>query len=209
MASNGLRGILLWALTVAAVIAMLAMFDHRLAMLAVVGSFGVALYARTDFARRRRSARLERDERRRRREDRELRLEDAGINGYVLCELTDIVDIVTSEAPADAKRYELDDLLDLYTDLLVASDTYERQLSRMRVVVPESTPPLQRAVRERAIQWRNTCSRRAATCNQLLIDVSELIRLYAERAMTPEVDMLFTDDIVGRQLASLEAEPAE
>jgi len=41
-----------------------------------------------------------------------------------------------------------------------------------------------------------------------LIDVSELIRLYAERAFLPEIDQMFTDDVVGRQLASLGEEQA-
>ena len=204
MATYGLRGMWLWTLATCAGIAGLSLVDHRLVIACAGASVAFALHARSSVARRRRAARLERARRRKQREERELRLEEAGVTPYALDELTDIVDTVTHDAPDDARRYELDELLDLYTELLVAGDTYERQLVRAPLAIPDSTPAL-RAVRERARAWRDQCAHRAVVCNELLIDVSELIRLYAERAMTPEIDQLFSDDIVGRQLGCLDA----
>lgn len=147
------------------------------------------------------AARFERKQRWKRREAREQRVEQAGINCRAIGELVDIVENVTREAPNEAKHYNLDDLLDLYADLLVTSKTYERQLLRPQPMILEHTPPLVRLVREHVIEWRNTCWRRAAVCRRQLNEIAELIRLYAQRARMPEIDHLLANDIVDRQLA--------
>lgn len=171
------------------------------AVIAVAIALLVAAYRQTDGAQRRRAVRLAREERRQQREDRELRVEQAGARSFVLDELADLVAAVTRETPAEAKRYELDTLLDRYADLLVTRRAYERQLLRPLPMITERTRPLQRLVRTRTLAWRQTCVRRVAECKARMDDLAALIRLYADRARTPEIEHLISDDIVGRQLA--------
>ncbi|MDX2088966.1 MAG: hypothetical protein SFX73_14005 [Kofleriaceae bacterium] len=139
------------------------------------------------------AARAAQEHRGDRRYDRELRAEEAGANVYMLGELTDLVNAVTREAPNEAKRARLDDLLDLYADLLIAIRAYERRLALPQRMLSANTPPLRRLVRERAHAWRKRAEERLATLEERRREVAELIRLYAERAWTPEIEHLLED----------------
>lgn len=185
----------------AAIVGLALLCGAWLAVVGVVVAVLGARYARSERARCRRAARFERAQRRRRRELRELRIEEAGINHRALGDLVEIVESVTREAPREAERYKLDELLDRYADLLVTRETYERQLSSPQPAISVRTRPLQRLVRTHTLEWRETCARRTAVCKRQLSEIADLIRLYAGRARTPEIDHLLANDVVGRQLA--------
>lgn len=141
---------------------------------------------------------------------RELKLEQAGLPSYHLDDLGALVELVYREAPYAARAARLEELLDACVDVEVAKIAYACHLVRAPEPICDSTPPLQRAVRTRAAAWHAGYAARVKACEQTAGELAELIRLYAQRALTPEVDHLFDDDLVGRQLEALQqAEPSQ
>lgn len=189
-------------LVVATVVCYVGLFA---AVLVALGFF-VASYGPTGFSRARRQEQREREARRQRREMRELKLEQAGLPSYYLDDLGDLVELVYREAPYAARAARLEELLDACVDLELAKIAYACHLVRAPEPICDSTPPLQRAVRERAIAWHAEYAARVHACEQLAGELAELVRLYAQRALTPDVDHVLDDDIVGRQLQALQME---
>lgn len=169
---------------------------------AVLVAVSVAWIARAPMARRGRLRREERH-RRHRRERRELMLEQADACGPDLEHLTALVERVEREAPHEARCYGLDDMLDRYVEIAVARAAYMRQLIRSPAPLAAEPGELVRAVRERAAGWRRRCTADVVRCDDLLGEISDLIKLYSERVTTPDIAHLFDDDVVGRQLVTL------
>src|SRR5690606_40826184 len=118
-------------------------------------------------------------------------------------QLTQLVDGVEREAPHDARCFELESLLDRYVEIAIARAVYMRQLVRTPAPIGPEPGELVRGVRQRAAAWRQRCTADVVHCDDLLGEIADLIRLYAERVAMPDITHLFEDDIVGAQLASL------
>lgn len=186
----------------AMVMAIVAWAAGIAAVAAILVATAIALLARGPIARR---ARLQREERRRRerRENRELLLEQADACGPDLDELTRLVERIERDAPHEARSFGLEGLLDRYVEVAIARAAYMRQLVRSPLPCGSEPGELVRDVRERAAVWRQRCTANVVRCDDLLGQIADLIRLYAERAAIPEIEHLFDDDIVGAQLQSL------
>ncbi len=190
------------SVVVAIGLALVAWFADVVAAAALLVAFAVVWVARGPILRRARIHREER-QRRHRREHRELMLEQADACGPDLEQLTLLVERVERDAPHEARCYRLEELLDRYVEIAVARTAYMRQLVRAPAPLLAEPGELVRAVRQRAAAWRRRCTADVIRCDDLLGEVADLIRLYAERVATPDVAHLFEDDVVGRQLVTL------
>ncbi len=192
------------------VLATVVWYVGAIAATSLAAVFLIALYWPTAFSRVQRRQRRETAQRRKRREMRELKLEQAGVPRSELEDLTDLVETVFREAPYAARAARLEDLLDACADVEIAKIAYACHLVRAPEPICDTTPPLQRAVRARAVAWHATYAARVSACEDRAGELAELVRLYAQRALAPEVDHVFDDDLVSRQLTTLdESEPLQ
>jgi hypothetical protein len=107
-------------------------------------------------------------------------------------ELRDMVAEIEKAAPGDARRFELEDLLDHFVRLAVS---HQRCLDAVRLagmpVAPgrdDSWSKRRREIVERRIRHRDECLARVQRLSEELEAVDELIRLVAQRAACPTDD---------------------
>ena len=106
-------------------------------------------------------------------------------------ELRRLVEDIETNHPADAQRFELQDLLEHFTRISV---THHRCLDALRfahdtgVIAPPARSTRRRAIHDRRIAHRDSCLRRVEQLGDELEAIDELIRLCAQRVACPEVD---------------------
>ena len=108
-------------------------------------------------------------------------------------ELRDLVIDVEKHDPGDARRFELEDLLDHYVHLAVC---HQRCLDAVRLAGMPSSPARdeggskrRREIVERRLKHREECLERVQKLAEEIESVDELVRLVAQRAACPQGDM--------------------
>lgn len=109
-------------------------------------------------------------------------------------ELRDLVERVEADDPADAARFELQDLLDYFVRTVVA---HHRCLEALRLAgneLPITVPMIdaprskrRREIQARRIHHRDECLRRIERLAEEIDATDELIRLVAQRAACPSI----------------------
>ena len=134
----------------------------------------------------------------------------------VLNELTYLADEVACRDPALAERLDLEGLLDRHVVLTLAHERALRavamvdraQLERLcnALAADPRASPRRREMSQRRLRCQLECEAKAARIADELAIVSDLIRLIAQRAASP--DELVVDEVIERQLAELDAQDA-
>ena len=108
-------------------------------------------------------------------------------------ELRDLVIDVEKNDPGDARRFELEDLLDHYVHLAVC---HQRCLDAVRLAGMPSAPPRdeggskrRREIVERRLKHREECLARVQRLAEEIESVDELVRLVAQRAACPSAEL--------------------
>jgi hypothetical protein len=121
-------------------------------------------------------------------------------------ELRRLVEEIENSDPAEAERFELQDLLDHYTRISVS---HYKCLEALRFAHDTSlaTQPLRagrrRQILDRRVAHRDACLRRVERLGDELEAIDELIRLCAQRVACPELD-LDLDREIDRRLWELD-----
>jgi hypothetical protein len=137
------------------------------------------------------------------REDREARLEAAGVHDHALATATLLVDEITTADPALAAYLELEALLDRYAELEITTKRYERVLARPSAVSPVPERSASRAViRNRSEALRRTCEARLADGRDEMAGIVELLQFLLQRSVLEVTEP--QADPVGNCLALLE-----
>jgi hypothetical protein len=180
---------MLWV-TSAALGASTAMFAGVLVALVVLGgALGtVCAAARTqrlrgwlDRSARRASHRAQRD-------DRETRLEKAGVPKQGLAAVTLLLDQIIATDPALAAHLELEALLDRYVELEVAAKRYEYLLAESQARPVPQTSPIRMLIRERSTAVHRSCEARLAAAQDELASIFEFLQLLIQRSALESTD---------------------
>jgi len=186
-------------------------------LISVVGFLGLgSALVRSEAVRDARVAWAARRAKAARRDARERALPATSFGREILSELTQLVDVVEARDPELAARLDLEALLDRHVSLTIGhtralhavSMSDRIQLERVRD--SHRSDPAANARRlelcERRLRLHHECEARAEWFADELAILTDLIRLIAQRAATP--DDLAGDDAIERRLAELDEREA-
>jgi hypothetical protein len=148
-----------------------------------------------------------RESQRARREDRETRLQEAGVRIQGLVAATALVDQITAIDPALATYLQLDELLDRYVvlELAAARCTFLLAEKYGAPPVPESSTT-RTQIRVRSATLRQACEMRLAAQNDELAGIVEFFQLLLQRCALEATDL--DADPIGERIALLDGASA-
>ena len=175
-----------------------------LAMFLVIS--GAAMFAScSSHVRRALDAHFEYRARAKRESERQRRLKPTGpVRMQQYAELRDLVTEIERNDPGEARRFELQDLLDQFVTL---AGKHQRCLDSLRLSgstdLPHTLPEQQRSSRRREIlarriRHRDECFRRIEQLGDELDAIDELVRLVAQRSACPTLETDVSRDIERR-----------
>jgi hypothetical protein len=173
------------------------------APLVVTAGAGLAWLAPVQRALERSLARRAKQDRER---DRLLRLAPAGpVRQQQYVCLRELVDAVEETRPGEARRYELQDLLDRYIAVAVVHARCQRALDApsAKIEVTRERSERTNEIVARRLRHRDDCKRRLEQLADQLDALEQLVHLVADRVTCPEVDDT-TDAEIDRRLCDLE-----
>jgi hypothetical protein len=152
-----------------------------------------SMATRMRWVRRQLDVQFEYRQRQRREAERMKLVKPAGVvRQQQYADLRDLVSEIERVAPAEAQRFELQDLLDHFVRLAVG---HQKCLESLRLAgsselrsMPEGGSPRRHAIMARRMRHRDECVRRIERLADELEAIDELVRLFAQRVACPHVD---------------------